>query len=273
MPHLAQGGIQLGLEIGGRAGLCPRRRPPPSGGRGKALFPGIQPVGADPQLFGDHFRGLAAGQPVINGFAFERFIEFTAGLNGCLCHGLVGSLSTQSSVRQFEATRFHQAQRQPRIAHAKGFGFVEKRTTKPIRACRDCRQMDLAGFSKGQPPRRRKYPLPFGLSLESTPLRLAASLRRICALRAAPRRTPRQIRQPVCRRREPRLKGKIAMNTTAPFPSFEPLVKPFKFAASPYEYKVTTLRECPTPDAMQHCETPDKAADYWRLHIATHPQD
>src|ERR1035441_4391761 len=90
---------------GGGAGLSPRRRPPPSGGRGKALFPGIQPVGADPQLFGDHFRGLAAGQPVINGFAFERFIEFTAGLNGCLCHGLVGSLSTQSSVRQFEATR------------------------------------------------------------------------------------------------------------------------------------------------------------------------
>jgi hypothetical protein len=45
--------------------------------------------------------------------------------------------------------------------------------------------------------------------------------------------------------------------------------KPFKFAASPYEYKVTALRECPTPDAMQHCETPDKAADYWRLHIAT----
>src|ERR1035441_1288641 len=105
MPHLAQGGIQLGLEIGGGAGPCPRRRPPPSGGRGKALFPGIQPVGADPQLFGDHFRGLAAGQPVIHGFAFERFIEFTAGLNGCLCHGLVGSLSTQSSVRQFEATR------------------------------------------------------------------------------------------------------------------------------------------------------------------------
>ena len=67
------------------------------------------------------------------------------------------------------------------------------------------------------------------------------------------------------------MKGKIAMNTTAIFPGFETLVKPFKFAASPYEYKVTTLRECPTPEAMQQCETPDKAADYWRLHIATHP--
>ena len=40
------------------------------------------------------------------------------------------------------------------------------------------------------------------------------------------------------------------MNTTASFPGFESLVKPFKFAASPYEYKVTTLRECPTPDAI-----------------------
>ncbi|HZM05547.1 MAG TPA: JAB domain-containing protein, partial [Candidatus Saccharimonadales bacterium] len=60
------------------------------------------------------------------------------------------------------------------------------------------------------------------------------------------------------------------MNTTPIFPGFETLVKPFKFPASPYEYKVTALRECPTPDAMQLCETPDKAADYWRMHIATH---
>jgi len=61
------------------------------------------------------------------------------------------------------------------------------------------------------------------------------------------------------------------MNNTEFLPGFEHLVKPFKFPASPYEYKVTTLRECPTPEAMQHCETPDKAADYWRMHIATHP--
>ena len=61
------------------------------------------------------------------------------------------------------------------------------------------------------------------------------------------------------------------MNTETFLPGFAGLVKPFKFPASPYEYKVTTLRECPTPDAMQHCETPDKAADYWRMHIATHP--
>ena len=61
------------------------------------------------------------------------------------------------------------------------------------------------------------------------------------------------------------------MNTTPILPGMETLIKPFKFAASPYEYKVTPLRECPTPQDMQLCETPDKAADYWRMHIATHP--
>ena len=46
---------------------------------------------------------------------------------------------------------------------------------------------------------------------------------------------------------------------------------PFKFPSSPYEYKVMPLRECPTPDNIQLCETPDQAAEYWKLHIATHP--
>lgn len=31
------------------------------------------------------------------------------------------------------------------------------------------------------------------------------------------------------------------------------------------------VKECPTPEAMQHCDTPDKAAGYWRLHVANHP--
>ena len=39
----------------------------------------------------------------------------------------------------------------------------------------------------------------------------------------------------------------------------------------PHEFKVTALRECPLPDALQLCDTPDKAADYWHRHIATHP--
>lgn len=49
------------------------------------------------------------------------------------------------------------------------------------------------------------------------------------------------------------------------------LVRPFRFPATPHEFKVMPLRECPTPDALQLCDTPDKAADYWRLHVATHP--
>lgn len=37
------------------------------------------------------------------------------------------------------------------------------------------------------------------------------------------------------------------------------------------EYKVVALRECPLPETMVMCDTPDKAADYWRANIATNP--
>jgi DNA repair protein RadC len=37
------------------------------------------------------------------------------------------------------------------------------------------------------------------------------------------------------------------------------------------EYKVVALRECPLPEHMHVCDTPQKAADYWRLNIATNP--
>jgi len=37
------------------------------------------------------------------------------------------------------------------------------------------------------------------------------------------------------------------------------------------EYKVISLRECPLPENMQLCDTPQSAADYWRLNIATNP--
>ncbi len=39
----------------------------------------------------------------------------------------------------------------------------------------------------------------------------------------------------------------------------------------PKEYKVVALRECPVPESMLICDTPDQAAAYWRLHIASHP--
>jgi DNA repair protein RadC len=37
------------------------------------------------------------------------------------------------------------------------------------------------------------------------------------------------------------------------------------------EFKVVALRECPLPQDMLECDTSQKAADYWRLHIATNP--
>lgn len=61
------------------------------------------------------------------------------------------------------------------------------------------------------------------------------------------------------------------MNATPPFPSLADLVKPFRFPATPHEFKITALKECPTPEALQQCDTPDKAADYWRLHVAANP--
>ena len=40
---------------------------------------------------------------------------------------------------------------------------------------------------------------------------------------------------------------------------------------NPKEYRLTVLRDCPVPESMSVCETPDHAANYWRLHIAPHP--
>jgi antirestriction protein ArdC len=41
--------------------------------------------------------------------------------------------------------------------------------------------------------------------------------------------------------------------------------------SQPKEFKVVALRECPTPEHMQMCDAPDKAAEYWKLHIEKHP--
>lgn len=39
----------------------------------------------------------------------------------------------------------------------------------------------------------------------------------------------------------------------------------------PQEWKLISLRECPTPEHMQLCDTPDLAATYWRTHIVENP--
>jgi DNA repair protein RadC len=49
------------------------------------------------------------------------------------------------------------------------------------------------------------------------------------------------------------------------------IIKPLKFPAHPQEWKIVSLRECPMPENMERCETPDEAAAYWRAHIPDHP--
>lgn len=40
---------------------------------------------------------------------------------------------------------------------------------------------------------------------------------------------------------------------------------------NPKEFKVQVMRECPTPAEMLLCDTPEKAAAYWRSNIVSHP--
>jgi DNA repair protein RadC len=61
------------------------------------------------------------------------------------------------------------------------------------------------------------------------------------------------------------------MNTNTVCSTPGSIVKPFRFPTTPHEFKVVALRECPTPDDMVLCDTPDKAAQYWRMHIPEHP--
>jgi hypothetical protein len=49
------------------------------------------------------------------------------------------------------------------------------------------------------------------------------------------------------------------------------IIKPIRFPAHPQEWKIVSLRECPMPENMERCETPDEAAAYWRAHIPDHP--
>lgn len=39
----------------------------------------------------------------------------------------------------------------------------------------------------------------------------------------------------------------------------------------PQEYKVVSLRECPTPELLQLCDTPEKVVEYWNTHLKDHP--
>lgn len=39
----------------------------------------------------------------------------------------------------------------------------------------------------------------------------------------------------------------------------------------PQEWKLVSLRECPTPEQMQMCEGPEQAAKYWQTHVVNNP--
>lgn len=73
------------------------------------------------------------------------------------------------------------------------------------------------------------------------------------------------LAQPASDPKQPRAKRILGRTGEQTF------IKPFRFPASPYEYKVVPIRECPTPEEMQLCDTPQSAAAYWRLHIPSHP--
>lgn len=54
-------------------------------------------------------------------------------------------------------------------------------------------------------------------------------------------------------------------------PGLTPAAKPFKWAPGAAEYRVVALRECPLPDNQYLCDTPERAAQFWREHIAKNP--
>ncbi|MCW5558337.1 MAG: hypothetical protein KIT22_10960 [Verrucomicrobiae bacterium] len=39
----------------------------------------------------------------------------------------------------------------------------------------------------------------------------------------------------------------------------------------PQEWKLVSLRDCPTPAEIRECDTPQRAADYWGLHVQANP--
>jgi DNA repair protein RadC len=59
------------------------------------------------------------------------------------------------------------------------------------------------------------------------------------------------------------------MEQTEMFPREPP--PPPRRKKQPQEWKVVSLRECPSPDSLQLCDTPEKAVEYWNVHIRQHP--
>src|ERR1039458_9662373 len=89
----------------------------------------------------------------------------------------------------------------------------------------------------------------------------------LAAKNKAPSALPARIPQPEATR----LRGWTAKeNTMEQIPLFKPENQKRKY--QPKEWKIVALRECPTPDQLQYCDTPDRAVEYWRMHIAPSPE-
>jgi DNA repair protein RadC len=54
-------------------------------------------------------------------------------------------------------------------------------------------------------------------------------------------------------------------------PFKEKPARPKRRRNQPKEWKLVPIRECPMPEAMTLCDTPDAAARYWRTHIPSNP--
>lgn len=62
----------------------------------------------------------------------------------------------------------------------------------------------------------------------------------------------------------------IAAKSNAALPTVS-AIKRIRFPSQPQEWKIASLRECPTPEELHWCDTPERAAAYWNLHIVQHP--
>jgi hypothetical protein len=68
---------------------------------------------------------------------------------------------------------------------------------------------------------------------------------------------------------DPRENGKYAVSAATELKINDAPVRAPKYVAK--EFKLVTIRDFPLPESLRICDTPDKAADYWRQHVTSCP--
>jgi DNA repair protein RadC len=82
----------------------------------------------------------------------------------------------------------------------------------------------------------------------------------------------RKCWQHPCGHHRPRsTKNPKTMYQVLPASAIEVNDKEMEVSKATKEYKVVSLREIPLPESLHMCDTPQKAAEYWRQAIATNP--